>query len=83
MREMLLVNKQIAPLSLFPILKTLAYFGGVMSNPKLIRIRIPISIRLPERLLNAVDKYVKDHAPAIKDRTHAVEVALDKLLKEK
>lgn len=52
-----------------------------MSMSKLIR--IPISIRLPERLLNALDKYVKDHSPAIRDRTHVVEVALDKLLKEK
>jgi metal-responsive CopG/Arc/MetJ family transcriptional regulator len=46
-------------------------------------IRIPISIRLPERLLNALDEFIKKQSPAIKDRTHAIEVALDKLIKGK
>jgi metal-responsive CopG/Arc/MetJ family transcriptional regulator len=45
--------------------------------------RIPIAIRLPERLLVALDAFVKKNSPAIKGRTHAIEVALDKLLKEK
>ena len=44
-------------------------------------IRIPISIRLPERLLNALDDFLKISSPAIRDRTHAIEIALDKLLK--
>jgi metal-responsive CopG/Arc/MetJ family transcriptional regulator len=46
-------------------------------------IRIPISIRLPEKILSALDAYVKRNSPAIKDRTQVIEIALDKLLKEK
>jgi metal-responsive CopG/Arc/MetJ family transcriptional regulator len=45
--------------------------------------RTAISVRLPERLLVALDIFVKKNSPAIKGRTHAIEVALDKLLKEK
>ena len=46
-------------------------------------IRVPVSIRLPEKTVSALDVYVKRNSPAIKDRTQAIEIALDNLLKEK
>ena len=45
------------------------------------RIRIMLSIRLPRSLVERVDEWVKKQSPTIKDRTHAIEVALTNLIK--
>ncbi len=43
--------------------------------------RIMLSIRLPRSLVERLDVWVKKQSPAIKDRTHAIEVALTNLIK--
>ena len=45
--------------------------------------RIMISIRLTRSLLERVEKFVAKNTPVIRDRTHAIEVALEKLLSQK
>jgi hypothetical protein len=42
--------------------------------------RIMISIRLTRSLLERVEKYVAKSSPIIRDRTQAIEVALERLL---
>ena len=37
------------------------------------------SIRLTVQERTALDKYVKDNKPSIKDRTHAIKIAIAKL----
>jgi metal-responsive CopG/Arc/MetJ family transcriptional regulator len=39
-----------------------------------------ISLRLTKSLLERIEKFVKKNTPAIKDRTQAIEVALERLI---
>jgi metal-responsive CopG/Arc/MetJ family transcriptional regulator len=52
--------------------------GNVMAKAN----RVPVPVRLPKKLVDSLDEYIKKHYPAVKDRTHAIEIALVKLLKE-
>lgn len=45
--------------------------------------RIIISVRLPKKLLDKIEKYINANKPFVRDRTQVVEIALDKLFKEK
>ena len=45
--------------------------------------KIYISTRLPRELIERIDAWVKNKYPMIKNRTHAIEIALIELLKEK
>jgi metal-responsive CopG/Arc/MetJ family transcriptional regulator len=42
-----------------------------------------IPVVLPETTIKSLEKYVQKNKPEIKNRSHAIEIAITKLLKEK
>jgi hypothetical protein len=46
-------------------------------------IKTPVSISIAPTQIVALEKYIKNHSPEIKNRSHAIEIAITKLLKEK
>jgi Arc/MetJ-type ribon-helix-helix transcriptional regulator len=48
--------------------------------PKLKPIMVTTSFRLPQQLSNRIDDYVRANSPAVKNRAHAIIIALYKLL---
>jgi len=42
-----------------------------------------IPVMLPKPTVSMLEKYVKDNKPVIRNRSHAIEIAINNLLKEK